>query len=100
VSRLLIVFIALLSLAIVAFVTEYFTTRHLLADATITHKRLEMAMASGRAVGWEWDLASGRNYWFGDLQTIFGIQGDDWSGHVDEFFRHVHPEDRQRLRRR
>jgi len=30
-------------------------------------------MEAGQSVGWEWDIASGRNYWFGNLQTMFGI---------------------------
>ena len=97
VSRLLIVFLAFMSLAIVALVTEYLTTRQVLSDTTVAHQRLEMVMASGRSVGWEWDLASGRDYWFGDLGTMFGIQSDTWSGHVEEFFRYVHPEDRERV---
>ena len=54
-------------------------------------------MASGRSVGWEWDLASGRDYWFGDLRTMFGIPSDTWSGQVEEFFRYVHPDDRERV---
>ena len=97
VSRLLIVFIALLSLALTALVTEYFTTRQLLADANVANQRLEMVMASGRSVGWEWDLASGRDFWFGDLRTMFGIPNDTWSGQVEEFFRYVHPDDRQHV---
>ena len=59
---------------------------------------LAMAMmASGRSVGWEWNLASGRDYWYGDLRTMFGILGDTWSGHTDEFFGYVHRDDRERV---
>ena len=32
--------------------------------------------------------------WFGDLQTIFGIQSDTYSGRVEDFHRLIHPEDR------
>src|SRR6267378_4099388 len=97
VSRLLVVFIALFSLAIIALVTEYFTTSRLLADANVANRRLQVVMASGRSVGWEWDLASGRDYWYGDLQTMFGIPSDKWSGQLDEFFHYVHPDDRQHV---
>jgi hypothetical protein len=97
VSRLLIVFLAFTSLAIVALVTEYFTTRQMLSDITVAHQRLEMVMSSGKSVGWEWDLTSGRDSWFGDLRTMFGIQSETWSGHVEEFFRYVHAEDRERV---
>jgi len=62
------------------------------------YERLEMVIASGRSVGWEWDLRGGRGHWFGDLQTMFGIQSASWSGTVEEFFQCVHPEDRKRWR--
>jgi hypothetical protein len=57
VSRLLVVFIALFSLAIIALVTEYFTKSRLLADADVANRRLQMVMASGRSVSWVWRLA-------------------------------------------
>jgi PAS domain S-box-containing protein len=97
VSRLLVIFIALFSLAIISLVTEYFTIRTLLADAHLRSQRLQMVMASGRLVGWEWDVTTGRDRWYGDLRTMFGIPSDRWSGQVDEFFRYVHPEDRERV---
>src|SRR4029077_5700474 len=97
VSRLLVIFIALFSLAIISLVTEYFTTRTLLADAHLRSERLQMVMASGRLVGWEWDVTTGRDRWYGDLRTMFGIPSDQWSGQVGEFFRYVHPEDRERV---
>jgi PAS domain S-box-containing protein len=97
VTSLLVVFIAVFSLAIIALVAEYFTTRILLGDAKVANQRLQMVMASGRSVGWEWDLASGRDYWYGDLRTMFGIPSNTWSGQVDEFFGYVHPDDRERV---
>lgn len=48
-------------------------------------------------MGWEWDLASGRDYWFGDLETVFGIQSDTLYGQVEDFFNRLHPDDRQRI---
>jgi PAS domain S-box-containing protein len=95
--RLLIVFLALLFLAITAFITEYFTKRELFSDIGIAHDRLRMAMASRRSVGWEWDLASGRDLWFGDLQSMFGIPSDTLSRQVEDFYHYLHPNDRQRV---
>jgi PAS domain S-box-containing protein len=97
VARLLIVFLALLFLAVMAFITEYFTKRDLTSDVDIAHDRLRMAMASGKSVGWEWDLASERNLWFGDLQTMFGITSDTFIGQAQDFYRYMHPDDRQRV---
>jgi signal transduction histidine kinase len=53
-----------------------------------------MAMESGKSVAWDWDLKTDRDTWFGDLSTIFGISGSIHVGHVDDFRRSVHPEDR------
>ena len=47
-------------------------------------------------MGWEWDIKTGRDRWFGDLETMFGIQSDAFHGHVkEEFRRRVHPEDQE-----
>jgi len=97
VTRLLIVFLALSFLSVMAFITEYFTKRELSSDVETAHERLRMAMASGKSVGWEWDLASGRNLWFGDLQTMFGISSDTFSGQVGDFRRYLHPDDQERV---
>jgi PAS domain S-box-containing protein len=59
--------------------------------------QLRLAMESGKAVGWEWDLASGRDSWFGDLRTMFGVPSDSSSGKVGDFFRYVHPDDKKRV---
>jgi PAS domain-containing protein len=97
VTNLLAIFIALFSLAIISLVAEYFMTRTLLADAHRRSQRLQMVMASGRLVGWDWDVTTGRDHWHGDLRTMFGIPSDQWSGQADEFFRYVHPDDRERV---
>jgi len=51
-------------------------------------------MESGKAVGWEWDLRTNRDIWFGDLQTMFGISGSSYVGRIEDFRRRVHPDDR------
>jgi PAS domain S-box-containing protein len=48
-------------------------------------------------VGWEWDVKSGRLSWFGDLQTHFGIVSDTHVCRIGDFYRWVHPEDRERV---
>ena len=52
-------------------------------------------MAAGKAVGWDWDILSGQDRWFGDLQTMFGIRSNAYSEHIEEFRRRIHPEDRK-----
>ena len=57
-------------------------------------ERLHLAMDAGKTVGWDWDIKTGTDCWFGDLQTIFGIASKTYFGHVEDFRRRVHPDDR------
>jgi len=59
--------------------------------------RLRLAMTASASVGWDSDVKSGRDVWFGDLQTIFGIPSDTYAASVEEFLRYVHPDDRRRV---
>jgi len=72
-------------------VTEF---RRAEADRNVANDRLRLSMESGKSVGWEWDLKTNRDTWFGDLSTIFGMPSNIYEGHVDDFRRAVHPEDR------
>jgi PAS domain S-box-containing protein len=60
-----------------------------------TNERFRLAVEAGKSVGWEWDLKTGRDSWFGDLQSMFGISSDTFVGRPEDFYRHVHPDDRQ-----
>jgi len=62
-----------------------------------TNDRLRAAMESGKSVGWEFEHASRKTHWFGDLRTMFGIPSSTFVGQVDDFYRAVHPEDRERV---
>lgn len=64
-------------------------------ELAITHDRLSLAVEAGKCSGWDWDIKSGRVRRFGDLQTIFGIPSYDHSGHIDDFRRRVHADDRE-----
>jgi PAS domain S-box-containing protein len=61
----------------------------------ISNDRFRMAFEGGGSVGWDWDIKSGRDRWFGDLQTMFGIPNDNHAGRVEDFHKRVHPEDRE-----
>jgi PAS domain S-box-containing protein len=64
-------------------------------ELAVTFDRLRLAVEAGRSVGWDWDIKTGRDRWFGDLETMFGITSDSYTGHVEDFRRRVHPEDRE-----
>ena len=61
----------------------------------ITYDRLRQAVEAGKCVGWDWNVKTGHDRWFGDLQTVFGIQSDTYYGYVEDFRRRIYPEDRE-----
>jgi len=65
-----------------------------LSELAIAIDRLNLAMDAGTSVGWDWDVRSGKDTWFGDLKTVFGIPSKIYNGHVEDFHRRVHPDDR------
>jgi PAS domain S-box-containing protein len=64
------------------------------SELAIAYERLRLAVEAGKAVGWDWDVKSRQDLWFGDLKTMFGIPSDTYSGLVEDFQRRIHPEDR------
>ena len=64
------------------------------AEGAYAAERLHLAMESGKSVGWDWDLKTDRDTWFGDLLTMFGIPSKTHVGGIEDFRRLVHPEDR------
>jgi PAS domain S-box-containing protein len=89
--------ITLESALIVALLWQRAWRRRAENELSREHDRLRMAVEAGRSVGWDTDLRSGRNRWFGDLQSMFGIEGDNYNGRMSEFRSRVHPEDRGTL---
>ena len=64
-------------------------------ELALAHDRLRLAMESGKSVGWDRDVKSGRDSLFGDLQSMFGIPSEVYDGRVEDFHRYIHPEDRR-----
>ena len=83
------------TLVIIALLWQRAKRRRTEAQLVRYGDRLRLAMESGKSVGWEWDLTSGQDSWFGDLRTIFGISSDTFTGKVGDFSRYVHPQDRK-----
>ncbi len=95
--RLLVVMVAGLILASSAFAAIYLANREFSSDVAEAHDRLRLAMESGKSMGWDWNLATGQNIWFGDLQTTFGISADTYLAREDDFIERLHPDDRERV---
>ncbi|HTG89457.1 MAG TPA: PAS domain S-box protein [Vicinamibacterales bacterium] len=84
-------------LAVALSVRQRAINRELSSDIRVAHQRLGLALEAGKAVAWDWDVKSGRDIWFGDLKTMFGISGDLYEGKVEDFHARVHPDDRERV---
>jgi len=95
--RLLIVLISVVLLAVVAFIQDYLSNRQLTSDITLANDQLRLAVESGKSVVWDWDLRDERDFWFGDLHSMFGVQSGTFAGRNADFRRHVHPDDREYL---
>jgi PAS domain S-box-containing protein len=84
-------------LRIVGMVADITARKLAESELALANDRLRLAMKSGKCVGWDWDVKSGRDSWFGDLSTMFGIPSETYVGHVEDFRRRVHPEDREQV---
>jgi PAS domain S-box-containing protein len=60
-------------------------------------ERLRLAMEAGKLGGWEWNLKTGQNPWFGSAQRLLGITSSECSGSIQDFWDRVHPDHRQQL---
>ncbi len=65
------------------------------SELKLSNDRLRHAVEAGKCVGWDWDVKTGRDRWFGDLETMFGIQSDTYYGHIEDFRRRIYPEDQE-----
>jgi PAS domain S-box-containing protein len=89
------VLISLATVLILGIVWQRVKRRRAESDLAITYDRLNLAAGAGRSVEWALDVKSGRDLWFGDLQTIFGVASGTHSGRFEDFRRRIHPEDRE-----
>ena len=92
-SRVLMIATLMLILTALLCVGEQWLHRRLTREIRLTGDQLRLAMKSGHAVAWHWDLKDGWDVLLGDLDTMFGITRDQQAGDVTDFVRYVHPED-------
>ncbi len=93
--RLLVAIAAIVCLAGVAYIKEHFAKSELISQLSLANDRLHLAVGAGKSVAWDWDLKTGRLFWFGDLQTLFGIPSDSFVGQREDLYRYVHPDDHE-----
>jgi PAS domain S-box-containing protein len=61
------------------------------------NERLHLAIDAGSAGGWDFDLATGKNTWFGKTHAQLGMTHDETLGSRTEFWDRVHEDDRERV---
>jgi PAS domain S-box-containing protein len=61
------------------------------------NERLHLAIESGSAGGWDYDLKTGKSVWFGKAHEQLGMIPDESSGSRKEFWDRVHEDDRERV---
>jgi PAS domain S-box-containing protein len=86
-----------LCVGLVGLALEYLRSREHLSEVRLAHDRLRLALVSARSAVWDLNVKTGIDQWFGDLQTMFGIPSEMMSVQTRDFYRYVHPEDRQRV---
>jgi PAS domain S-box-containing protein len=64
-----------------------------------SEERLRMAIDAAKLGGFEWDLQSGDNPWFGEKYALLGMTPADRSGSAQDLWDRVHPEDFDELRK-
>jgi PAS domain S-box-containing protein len=64
-----------------------------------TNERLHLAIEAGSVGGFDYDLRTGKNVWFGKAHTLLGMSPDETSGSLQEFWDRVHKDDRKHLQR-
>jgi PAS domain S-box-containing protein len=95
--RVLVAIAAIVCLASAAYIKEHIARRELDFRFGLAKDRLHLAMEASASVGWDFDVKSGRDVWFGDLQKIFGIASDAYVTTREDFIRYVYPDDRTRV---
>lgn len=89
--------ILLESLLIIGLLWQRARRRKVEVELAITNDRLRLAVEAGKSVGWDWDVKTGQERRLGDLESIFGISTDTYSGHIDDFRTSIYPEDRDQV---
>lgn len=69
--------------------------RRVETELALSSDSLRLAVEAGKSIGWDWHVKSGRDRWFGDLETIFGIPTDTYSENIEDFRARVYPDDRE-----
>ena len=66
-------------------------------SAQLSQSRLLLAMSSARMGVWDWDIATGRVQWSGELESLYGLPKGGFDGTYEAFRALIHPDDQDRV---
>ncbi len=61
--------------------------------------RLRLALQAGRIGTWDWNLTTGKIVWSSGHEELWGMPPGTFKGTYEEFEAHLHPEDRDEVKR-
>ncbi|MCK5273612.1 MAG: PAS domain-containing protein, partial [Alphaproteobacteria bacterium] len=80
--------------------TQDVTENREIADKlSSTADRLARAQQTAKIGNWEWTIATGQEYWSDQMYRNFGLDPGSIEATDDNFYEHVHPDDREGVRR-
>jgi PAS domain S-box-containing protein len=95
--HLLSIFVAVFVSGLTVLIFQFFASRAALSEVRFARERLRLSMAVGHSAIWDLNVKTGQELWFGDLETLFGIPSDSLSAPGEDFYRYLHPADRQHV---
>jgi len=66
-------------------------------DLQINEERFQLVTKAAGSAIWDWDVASGRQWWSKGLEATFGHQGEQFGSGPAIWRAHIHPEDIERI---
>ncbi|MGA1199865.1 MAG: PAS domain-containing protein, partial [Candidatus Latescibacterota bacterium] len=61
----------------------------------LNETRLKQAMQVAHIGIWDWDIATDKTTWWGDMFHIYGITPDAFTGNGTDYLAYTHPDDRE-----
>jgi len=89
--------IILESLLIVGLLWQRGRRKQAEGELRIMFERLHLAIEAGSVGGWDYDLKTGKDVWFGKAHVQLGMTPDETLGSRKEFWDRVHEDDRERV---
>jgi PAS domain S-box-containing protein len=78
---------------VVAMVEDITERKRAEQELSQSNERLHLTMEAGGVGGWEWEIKSGKNAWFGQKHAQLGTNPEEQPACVEGFWDRVHPED-------